>query len=275
MHAALCAAELVVLDGPDAAAFAHSQFCNDVKLLAVDTWQWNAWLDPQGRVRCFFALLRVQPSRLIAWFPLGDATPVRELLARYVMRSALNIDIATWALHTLDGSALPHTIEPHQVAPYGGGYVLAQPGNNRYAWIAPSASAPFDPTVLNEWRLADIDAGLPLLAPENRGEFVAQALALERVAAIRFDKGCYPGQEIAARLHFLGGNKRNVRRVSVDGELPPPGSTIVDSSHATVGRVLYSATHTGQDSKALAVLTAVPDDASLFTRNSSPVSLLL
>ncbi len=272
MIAALCAAELLVLDGRDAATFAHAQFCNDVNSLAVGTWQWNAWLDPQGRVRSFFALLHVEPNRLVAWVPLGGATPMREALARYVMRAALKIDVVTWTLHVLDAASMPTTATPEQIIVHDGGYLFSQPpGANRHAWIAPSANGLFDANALNQWRLADVDAGLPLLAAELGGEFVAQALDLERLAAIRFDKGCYPGQEIAARLHFRGGNKRHLRHVCVHGGVPLPGAAILDAERAMVGRILYGATQATQESNALAVLTNVSDADSLLTENGARV----
>ena len=47
---------LVTLEGPDAMAFAHAQFANDVAALAPGCWQWNAWLTPKGRVIAVFAL---------------------------------------------------------------------------------------------------------------------------------------------------------------------------------------------------------------------------
>lgn len=274
MTAALCEAELLVLEGADATAFAHAQLCNDVKSLAPGNWQWNAWLDPQGRVRCFFALMHVESNRLVAWLPLGGAAPMHEAMARYVMRSKLEIGVATWVLHALDPAALSAAIAPAQVIAHQGGYVLSQPaGSDRHAWIAPVATGTIDAGALNRWRLADIDAGLPLLAPELGGEFVAQALDLERVGAIRFDKGCYPGQEIAARLHFRGGNKRHLRRVRVHGETPLPGAAIVDAERATVGRVLYGATLDGQANDALAVLPQVADDVFLFSEKGERIGL--
>lgn len=274
MIAALCAAELLVLEGPDAATFAHSQFCNDVKSLPVDTWQWNAWLDPHGRVRCFFALLHVKSQQFVAWLPLGGAMPMRAALGRYVMRAAVEIDVVTWTLHALGTTSLPTALTPEHLIMHNNGYVFAQPsGHNRHAWIAPSPGGPFNPEALNQWRLADIDAGLPLLSVDLGGEFVAQALDLEQLAAIRFDKGCYPGQEIAARLHFRGGNKRHLRHVRVHGEAPLPGDEITDAKQVAVGRFLYSAKNADQENNALAVLENISDDVLLFTKKGSHVFL--
>ena len=274
MIAALCAAELLVLEGPDALAFAHGQFCNDVKSLPVDSWQWNAWLDPQGRVRCFFSLMRVGPARLIAWLPLGGAEAMREELTRYVMRATLKLETLTWILHALDAAPMSTAIAEVQVIPHKGGYALLQPGGSgRIAWIAPEAAQPADIVALNQWRLGDISAGLPLLTPALGGEFLAQALDLERLAAIRFDKGCYPGQEIAARLHFRGGNKRHLRRVRVCGAEPSTGSMIFDAENAPVGRILYCASSAAHASDALAVLAMTAADSAMFSASGEHIEI--
>ena len=255
MPIALCPADLLALDGTDAAAFAHNQFTSDVKSLAPGTWQWSAWLDPQGRVRCFFALMRSGPQHFIAWLPLGGAAPMGDALARFVLRAAVKLDVLSdWTLHSLGAEA--------RAAPMGGellardgGFAFALPGTApRCAWIGPAAMASTDRAALARWRLDDIAAGLPLLAPELAGEFVAQALDLERMDAIRFDKGCYPGQEIAARLHFRGGNKRHLWRLTLSGAAPPIGTAISAGERAPSGRILYAESRPGGGSMALAVL---------------------
>ena len=206
MPTALCRALLLSIEGKDAVAFAQAQFTSDVGALAEGHWQWSAWLDAHGRARALFALLRVDAERLLAWQPLGDAVAVRDALRRYVFRSAVRLEaIDGWAVHRLD-TAPPDA--GRQVVASDGGYRLALPGARpRVAWIG-SATGDADPAALAQWRRDDLAARLPLLAGELAGEFVPQALELERIDAIRFDKGCYPGQEIAARLHFRGGGTR-------------------------------------------------------------------
>ena len=85
-------AEIVQLSGPDAESFAQSQFSNDIAALPVESWQWSAWLDPQGRVRFLFALLHPQPGQLLAWLPRGDAKRMATELARFILRSRVKIE---------------------------------------------------------------------------------------------------------------------------------------------------------------------------------------
>jgi folate-binding protein YgfZ len=252
MASPLCDAEILELCGADVAGFAQAQFSNDVKSLAAGHWQWNAWLDAQGRARHLFALLRIDATRWLAWLPLGGAAAMRGELARFVFRADVQLrELGAWTLHRLlpaDGAG-PMGID--QVTPHRGGFALAQPGG--IAWLAPEAEATPDAAALAAWRLADIDARLPFLAPALAGQFVAQALGLDLLGVARFDKGCYPGQEIVARLHFRGGNKRRLQRLHVAGPAPSPGTELVDADGRNAGTLLYAAP-TADGSEALGVV---------------------
>lgn len=247
-------AAVVELHGKDAQAFAQAQFTSDVAALDVGHWQWSAWLDAQGRARAFFMLARPEPQRMLAWMPLGDAVALREALSRYVFRAAVKLELAQgWILHRLDSSDPP---PPHVLVADRDGYRFSLPGRQpRTAWLASGPADPGDGAALQAWRFDDALAGLPLLAAELAGEFVPQALELERLDAIRFDKGCYPGQEIAARLHFRGGNKRGLRLLQLDRPGILPGAGLGDAGDRSVGRVLYAAdAPDGQHCIALAVV---------------------
>ncbi len=249
----LCPADILVISGADASAFMHGQFTNDVDTLAPGRWHWNAWLDPQGRVRHFFALLHPQPGRWLVWLPLGGGAAMREALVRFVLRAAVRIDdTPDWMLHRLGAGDSPASLAADELHDQDGGLVLRQPAG--LAWLAPAANSTPDAEALAAWRLAEARARLPLLAPALTGEFVAQALELDRLGALRFDKGCYPGQEIVARLHFRGGNKRQLRRLAIHGLPPAPGTRLSGAGGRSVGTLLYAASANPQRSEGLGVL---------------------
>ena len=83
--------QVLEITGADAAAFAHAQFCNDVLTLPAGHWQWNAWLSPQGRVRAFFRLLRIDADNVLLTLRGGDAVWLRAELARYVFRAKVQL----------------------------------------------------------------------------------------------------------------------------------------------------------------------------------------
>jgi folate-binding protein YgfZ len=240
-------AELIDIAGADAIAFAHAQFSSDVAGLARGAWQWSAWLTAQGRVRAVFALLRVADDRLLLWLPLGGARATRDALARYVLRAKVRLETLEW---TLCGAAA--TAPAGGVVERDGGYAFALK-DSRVAWLGPLSGPATDAHALDEWRLADIAAGLPWIAPATQDEFVPQALDLERLDAIRFDKGCFPGQEIAARLHFRGGVKQRLVRAALHGAGAVPPGLRIEASGINVGILLYAVSSGAQMFEALAV----------------------
>lgn len=254
MATVLCPASMLRLHGADAAAFAHAQFTTDVHALAPGGCGWSAWLDAQGRVRAVFALLRIDADTLVMWAPLADATTLASDLARFVLRSRLRVEaVEGWQVLELDGADIPAS---SNWAPHADGYALRLPGDaTRGVAITPGRSEA-DAQAFDAWQRANIADRLPWIGPTSAARYVPQALELERIGAIRFDKGCYPGQEIAARLHFRGGNKRGLRVVDTGGERVQDGSTLVDADGATLGHVLYGVTaNAGRLAEALAVVS--------------------
>ncbi len=263
MTAAIGPTTLVRIAGRDAVAFAHAQFTSDVQSLAESAWQWSAWLDAQGRARAVFALLRTGSDELHAWQPLGDGAALRDALARYVLRAALRIDTVEATAFVADAVAAPAAGRWH--ADDGWTFALGDGRAVRLALGAPVAS---DPVALDDWRRRDVEARLPLLPSVLAGEFTPQALGLEAIDAIRFDKGCYPGQEVAARLHFRGGNKRRLVAASTDAAAAC-GDDLLDDRGGLAGRVLYPA------AGAQRLLAVVVEDApsALRTRAGETVRL--
>ena len=266
-------ADLLDIHGSDAIAFAQAQFCADTSVLAEGAWQWNAWLDAKGRVRHFFALLRPAPAQLLAWLPLGGADSMRAALAPYVFRAKVALETrGGWALHAGDETKPPAA---GQVRTDGAGHALRMPGPvSRTAVLAPRDDADAAASALARWRRADIDAGLPWLAPSLAGEFLPQSLDLERLGAISFDKGCYPGQETAARVHFRGGNKRHLHRLEIEGGgVPARGESLLDVATSTpVGRLLYAASGATGGSVALAVIAGDGEGHALRLDDGRPVT---
>ncbi|UJJ58128.1 YgfZ/GcvT domain-containing protein [Rhodanobacter denitrificans] len=195
-------AETLLIEGPDARAFAHAQFSSPVSSLAIGQWQFSAWLDPQGRVRALFQLARLADERYLLLLRGGDAAAMADALHRFVFRSKLSV--TAWPPRRLaTGAVLPL----HAVADDGENVSLGC-GTHSLRLIATGAGD-------DAWRLPQLRAGWPWLPACLLGELLPPALSLQRLHAVAIDKGCYPGQEIVARLHFRGGHKRHLHRVTL------------------------------------------------------------
>ncbi|MDR3386238.1 MAG: folate-binding protein [Rudaea sp.] len=266
-------AQMLEIAGADAIAFAQAQFCNDVVALPTGHWQWNAWLSPQGRVRCMFILLRDADDRLRLLLRGGDAEIVRAALARFVFRAKLSLRtlVDTQVLGCNEAEALASLANlpaADALVRHGDSVGLRLPGPAQ-RWLllqappTPAIVAIASAEALNRWRLDDIRAGLPELGPALEDQWLPQWLGLGRLRAISVRKGCYPGQEVMARLHFKGGNKRGLYRLQLDRmALPAPGTPLFGNNQEA-GAVVMSAWSGAGHAEALAVLADTAAAASL------------
>lgn len=96
---------------------------------------------------------------------------------------------------------------------------------------------------LNDWLLGQIRAGIGQVFGQTREEFIPQMINLQAVGGVSFKKGCYTGQEIVARMQYLGKLKRRLYRLTMAaGELPEPGTALFSPVHSSaVGNVVVAA----------------------------------
>jgi folate-binding protein YgfZ len=242
--------QLLEINGPDAAAFAHAQFSSDVSALPDGRWQWSAWLSAQGRVRAFFRLLRSSGERMTLILNGGSAVALQTSLRPYVLRAKVQLHIveARRALGFFDAGELQKKIgrvpQGDEILETQSLAALAAAGHEARWLVVESATATTAadgaPQALNRWRAADIAAGIVELDDALRDRHLPAWMNLERLGAVSVRKGCYPGQEIVARLYFKGGNKRWLHLVEFTAaELPAPGTALGTSAEA--GELLNAA----------------------------------
>ena len=205
--------QLLSIAGRDALAFAQAQFMNDVAALADGQWQWNGWLSPKGRVLALFALLKRDGETLWLLSPDVEAATLAAQLRRYVFRSKLALSLP--GMQVAGRFAAPARARGERFAPCDDGSIeldMGGEGGPRSIRIGDAAAAP-DPAALARWHAADLAHGLPRLGDGQLDAWTPQQLSLDRLRAYSVKKGCYPGQEIVARTHFLGHAKRGLVRL--------------------------------------------------------------
>lgn len=81
----------------------------------------------------------------------------------------------------------------------------------------------------------------PWILPETSEQFIPQALKLDEIGAVSFTKGCYTGQEIVVRTHYLGEVKRQLNLALCEPSASvEPNSSIIDENGEKVGSVLLA-----------------------------------
>lgn len=231
---------VIALEGRDAAAFAQAQFMNDASPLAVGQWQWSGWLTPKGRAIALFALLRHGEEAV--WLLLPDAEPgaFATELQRYVFRSKVSIK-ARGELRASAAFRAPAQARGNAAAPVDGGMELdfGAEGGARTLRIAEGPAAADDDAAALRWKAFDLAHGLPRLAAGQSSQWTPQQLSLERLHAFSVKKGCYPGQEIVARTHFLGQAKRGL--VLLEGDAPLAIGDEVRAGERVAGTIVSAA----------------------------------
>jgi folate-binding protein YgfZ len=98
------------------------------------------------------------------------------------------------------------------------------PSGDKWLAVATDATAPdFSQDRADTWKAEELKAGISWLNTESSGQFLPQMLGFDDLGAVNFRKGCYPGQEIVARTHYLGKVKRHPRILITDmAECPDP-----------------------------------------------------
>ena len=229
---------LILLEGPDATAFAQAQFANDVVALSPGHWQWNAWLTPKGRVIALFALVKQEEGRLLLVVPDADSAELAAQLQRFVFRRKLKVAIVPeWQV--AGSFTQPALAESARIAVGAAGLELdyGSAAAPRSLQLVPaSADIIFDADASARWHVCDLQHGLPRLTADQREQWTPQQISLERLRAFSVKKGCYPGQEIVARTHFLGKAKRGLALFQANADIN--AGTEVQADGSSIGKIV-------------------------------------
>lgn len=238
---------LIRARGEDTRNFLNGQLSNDVRQLDATHSQLAAWCSPKGRMLAIFRLLRRGDDTLLQ-LPASLLETTLKRLRMFVLRAKVTLENADAELVGLGISGpdaeklLRDTVgfSPGEVngcetrneitvikltGPHPRFEIIAATDAATKLWGGLKAKAiPVGPPV---WDWLDIMAGIPGVHPETSEAFVPQMANLEIVGGVNFKKGCYPGQEIVARMQYLGRLKQRMYRAHVDSDaLPRPGDAI-------------------------------------------------
>ncbi|MER2624899.1 MAG: folate-binding protein YgfZ [Accumulibacter sp.] len=220
------------VSGADAMSFLHQQLTSDVKHLAEDAAQHSAWCSAKGRMLASFLVYRKGPAYHLQLS--ADLLPlVRKRLQMFVLRSKVHIaDLSdTQELLGVSGpqaetvlrmAGLPIPAAALGTVAFAAGIIIRLDDAHRFEMVVernavsdlwPALQSQAHPVGSVVWQWLEIQAGIPLITERTQEQFVPQMANFEKLGAISFHKGCYPGQEIVARTQYLGKVKRHLYRV--------------------------------------------------------------
>jgi len=207
----------ILVDGPDALSFVHGQLAGDIKAIAPGQWRFAAYCVPDGRVQALMMAAVEAPTRLRLLLPGDLAATVQDRLGRYRLRARCEISGRPVRITTHDPE-MPDSIEVEDRIYLCGAF----------EWrVTLADSAPIEAAIWSE----QVAHGIPWIVAATSEKFLPQMLALDQLAAFSLRKGCFPGQEVVARTHFLGRSKRHLVRLKRSGGADPlePGSELMST----------------------------------------------
>ena len=198
---------LVKISGKDAEEFLQNQLSNDISKLEDLNIQFNAYCQHQGKMTALFWVMRFENSFLLS-FPIDLLEKIVKRLQMFVIMSEVNIDDVSKRFIQI---GLLNEAHPK-------GYLI----NERMSMLIVSKNSDRDEIITDEdeWTKACIDHKIPEVSLKISEKLVPQMLNLDiDEFGVNFSKGCYPGQEVVARLHYLGEAKRRLFAFMSESEM--------------------------------------------------------
>jgi folate-binding protein YgfZ len=276
---------LIRVEGDDAEQFLQGQLTNDMRMLTDDHSNLAGWCNAKGRMIASFRCFRHDGRFYLQ--TLSDAIPaILPRLSMYVLRSKVEIkDVSDeWVRIGLTGDCAEALLQPffdelpeqaNGVQQQDGMILIRLPGTiHRFEVIGPcphlkelwqTAAGQARPVTDAFWALHEIRAGIPTLYPQTRESFVPQMTNMQLIDGVSFTKGCYIGQEVVARMQYLGKLKRRMYLAHVDTEnSPQPGDELFaggSTSGQGAGKVVDAqASGKGYDLLAVIEITSAEED---------------
>ena len=246
MYCELRDAGLISVSGPDAAPFLHAQLTSDVLGIRDGRIQYSGYCSPKGRLLATLILWRTADEILLQ-LPALSADSIRTRLAKYVLRSRVTLSDASerFRLYGIAGEQAQSAAAALVGGAPGETHDIVSRGRIRARALV---CAPLSPHLFtrrhagagrNDRHARDRCRGVGAHGHRGRravdhagteDRFVPQMVNLDLIGGVSFTKGCYPGQEIVARMHYLGRLKQRMYRLRM-----PAGS-----SEPRIGDPLFS-----------------------------------
>ena len=290
----------IAVTGDDAQSFLQNQLSNDINQVSEQRSQLNAYCTAKGRALALFRVYQFHNNYYLQ-LPFERIEAILKRLQMFVLMSKVSLkdvsneffafgvagpnaaqllqDITEAIPEQDDTCTSTESLLITKIRGQQSRYILA----GEFVAISNAWKQLTERCVVcgnHAWSTLDIHAGVPQIYSENVEEFVPQMLNLHSIDGISFQKGCYPGQEVVARMHFLGKLKRRMYLAHADSEQAPRAGDLIfadeDQSEQGIGRVVQAEAAANGGFDLLAVLqiaNAKSNSIHLFKTNGPTITL--
>ncbi|MFK7893422.1 MAG: folate-binding protein YgfZ [Granulosicoccus sp.] len=295
--------DLVVLEvtGSDARDFLQGQFCNDLQQVTEQQAQITGYCTPKGRLLALPTLLLANECFYLL-LPHSVSEAFQKRLSMFVLRSEVSIGrrddlVCVGLISDANGSFSSAGNFLDEALPTEALGVVANADGQQIRWHADysdgsrrervirltsvenqiamwNACADLVRSSYANWQMADVSAGIPVISEAVKEAFVPQMVNLHLINALSFTKGCYPGQEIVARMQYLGKLKRHMRLFAFDSAQTPlsGGANLRTGEDADAGVIVSAVRRADGSGLLLAVVKVTHNEDELFAGDQPLVS---
>lgn len=289
---------LIMARGEESTGFLQGQLTNDVRAVSETRHQLSSYCSPKGRMLSLFRLF-MRDEAYCLQLPAALLEPTLKRLKMFVLMSKVELEdvsdrlvrfsLAGPSAETLlktrlgaasasEGESMTHEgITALRIAGSQPRFILhGEPEAMQRLWQALQNDGA-TPVGAEAGRLLDIHAGLPAVYPETVEAFVPQMVNLQLIDGVSFKKGCYTGQEVVARMQYLGKLKRRMYLAHVEvAEAPQPGAELRSPHSASgqgAGKVVSAAASPKGGYDLLCVCEIAAAESGEVSLDDAPVSL--
>ena len=251
---------LLKITGGEVQGFLQGQFSNDIDALEEGVIQLNAYCQHQGKIMALIWVMKRDDEYYLS-FPKGLSAEIVKKLTMFKMMSDVTIKDITNEL--LQFGVIDEVVD--------GVFVL----NTNQSIVLMDSDYGFELSDISVWEQSCIANEVPEVELATVEKFVPQLLNLDiDEMGVNFSKGCYPGQEVVARLHYLGKSKRRMRQFECEGEVNVGDELLVaGSKSAKASGIVVRRVQLGDKSTFLATVEVAFEDASITLNNADGIEL--
>ncbi len=285
---------LLKFSGSDAEQFLQGQLTNDIKLLTEEHSHLTGYCSAKGRLLAIFRAFRHDDAFYLQ-APTEIIDSLQKRLQMFIMISEVKLEAVSDQLPSfgLMGDAATTLLQAHfsqlpkdanSVIHDGDTTLIRHPGSlPRYQIIAPleplkslwkKLESKADVVNGSAWSQADIKAGIPNIYQSTQEKFVPQMVNLHLIDGVSFTKGCFVGQEVVARMQYLGTQKRNMYLATLSSnERPQAGDALFSATNQSTqgaGTIVDSAGTDGEHQLLIVIQNELADKNDVQLSENGP-----
>ena len=273
------------VEGDDRIQFLQGQLTQDINLISQDKALYAGFCNPKGRVLAFM-LCYVAHESIHIQLDSSIKEFILKKLKMYVLRSKVSLNLLEETFTSIGFVGAKALVERNIQTPQNHldiaqcqDVMIMRIGQNseRYQLMGETSKvnefiklnfSAYSTMGLDDWNNLNILDGIPDIYPTTQEAFIPQSLNMDLIEGINFKKGCYTGQEIVARTHYLGKVKRRMYRAFIKSQVDlTPGDQILNKNDEDIGQLVRSAKENNDKTNLLIELRVDQAREALFIKN--------